>query len=186
MANEPGATTGPIPPVDAAWWLALKDRTLEAASEGFTIADARLPAQPLIYANRGFERSTGSLIAEVMGRNCKFLQGADTDPAAAADIRAALADSRPCLVEILNYREDGTAFWNRLSITPVGDADGTVTHFIGAQSDITARRQAEDAVRRSKAALENDMRLAAAATRRGYGRPSHRARVSALRRSRGR
>jgi sigma-B regulation protein RsbU (phosphoserine phosphatase) len=161
MVNEPTATTGPIPPADAAEWLALKDRALEAASEGFTIADARLPAQPLIYANQGFERITGYSIAEVMGRNCKFLQGPDTDPAAAADIRAALAESRPCLVEILNYRKDGTVFWNRLSITPVRDADGTVTHFIGVQSDITARRQAEDALRRSKAALEHDMRLAA-------------------------
>ena len=146
---------------DAAAWLALKDRALEVASEGFTIADARQPGQPLIYANQGFERITGYSIADVMGRNCRFLQGPDTDPAAMVEIRAALAESRPCLVEILNYRKDGSAFWNRLSITPVRDGAGIVTHFIGVQSDVTARRMAEDGLRRSNAALEHDMKLAA-------------------------
>ena len=146
---------------DAAAWLALKDRALEVASEGFTIADARRPDQPLIYANQGFERITGYSVADVMGRNCRFLQGPATDPAAMAEIRAALTESRPCLVEILNYRKDGSAFWNRLSITPVRDGAGEVTHFIGVQSDVTARKTAEDGLRRSKEALEQDMRLAA-------------------------
>jgi len=146
---------------DAAAWLALKDRALEVASEGFTIADARRPDQPLIYANQGFERITGYSIADVMGRNCRFLQGPATDPSAMAEIRAALTESRPCLVEILNYRKDGSAFWNRLSITPVRDGAGNVTHFIGVQSDVTARKAAEDGLRRSKEALEQDMRLAA-------------------------
>ena len=155
-------TPSPKPgPDDAAEWLALKDRALEVASEGFTIADARVPGQPLVYANQGFERITGYSIADVMGRNCRFLQGPDTDPGAAAEIRAALAEARPCLVEILNYRKDGSTFWNRLSITPVRDAAGALTHFIGVQSDVTARRHAEDALRRTTEALEHDMRLAA-------------------------
>jgi phosphoserine phosphatase RsbU/P len=145
----------------AADWLALKDRALDVAAEGVSIADARQPGEPLIYANQGFERITGYSIGEVLGRNCRFLQGPDTDPAAAAEIRAALAEARPCLVEILNYRKDGTPFWNRLSITPVRDAAGAVAHFIGVQSDITVRRLAEEALRRSKAALEHDIRLAA-------------------------
>ncbi len=156
--NPPAPTTKLA---DTAAWLTLKDRALEVASEGFTIADARQPGQPLIYANQGFERITGYSIADVMGRNCRFLQGPDTDPAAMAEIRAALAESRPCLVEILNYRKDGSTFWNRLSITPVRDGAGTVTHFIGVQSDVTARRLAEDGLRRSNAALEHDMKLAA-------------------------
>jgi sigma-B regulation protein RsbU (phosphoserine phosphatase) len=96
-----------------------------------------------------------------MGRNCRFLQGPETDPSAMADIRAALAESRECVVEILNYRKDGSTFWNRLSITPVRDPSGEVTHFIGIQSDITARRHAEDGLRRAKEALEQDLRLAA-------------------------
>ena len=98
--------------------LALKDRALDVAAEGVTIADARLPDRPLIYVNEGFERVTGYPAAEVLGRNCRFLQGPDTDPAAVAEIRAAVAGERECVVEILNYRKDGTPFWNRLSITP--------------------------------------------------------------------
>ena len=131
------------------------------AAEGVTIADARLPYRPLIYANEGFERITGYPVAEVLGRNCRFLQGPRTDPGAVAEIRAAVAEQRECVVEILNYRKDQTTFWNRLSITPVRDHAGTVTHYIGVQSDVTARRETEQALRRSKEALEQDMRLAA-------------------------
>ena len=141
--------------------LALKDRALDVAAEGVTIADARLPDRPLIYINQGFERITGYPVAEVLGRNCRFLQGPRTDPAAVAQIQAAVAEERECVVEILNYRKDQTTFWNRLSITPVRDDTGALTHFIGVQSDVTARREAEQALRRSKEALEQDMRLAA-------------------------
>lgn len=141
--------------------LALKDRALDVAAEGVTIADARLPDRPLIYVNEGFERVTGYPAAEVLGRNCRFLQGPDTDPAEVARIRAAIVGERECVVEILNYRRDGTPFWNRLSITPVRDETGEVTHFIGIQSDVTARRNAEEGLRRAKEALEHEVQLAA-------------------------
>lgn len=141
--------------------LALKDRALDVAAEGVTIADARLPDRPLIYVNEGFERVTGYPAAEVLGRNCRFLQGKDTEPAAIAEVRAAVAGERECVVEILNHRKDGTPFWNRLSITPVRDETGEVTHFIGIQSDVTARRNAEEELRRAKEALEDEVRLAA-------------------------
>lgn len=142
-------------------WLALKDRALDVAAEGITIADARLPDRPLIYVNEGFQRMTGYPVDEVLGRNCRFLQGTSTDPEATAEIRAALAEKRACVVEILNHRKDGTPFWNRLSITPVRDAAGEATHFIGIQSDVTARREAEEGLRRSKAAMEHDLGMAA-------------------------
>jgi sigma-B regulation protein RsbU (phosphoserine phosphatase) len=141
--------------------LALKDRALDVAAEGITIADARLPARPLIYANDGFERLTGYPVGEVLGRNCRFLQGPESDPTAVAEIRAAIAEQRECIVEILNYRRDGSSFWNRLSVTPVRDESGVVTHFIGIQSDVTARREAEEKLRRAKAALDHDLKLAA-------------------------
>ena len=134
--------------------LALKDRALSASAEGMTISDARLPDNPLIYANSGFERLTGYSVESIIGKNCRFLQGPGTDPTAAEEIRSALREQRECVVEILNYRKDGTPFWNRLSITPVRDADQKVTHYIGVQSDITARRNAEDALRRTKEELE--------------------------------
>jgi sigma-B regulation protein RsbU (phosphoserine phosphatase) len=146
---------------ELAGWLALKDKALDVAAEGITIADARRPDQPLIYANEGFERMTGYTVDDVLGRNCRFLQGPLTHPADVAAIRTALCALQPGVVEILNYRKNGTTFWNRLSITPVRAASGEVTHFIGIQSDVTDRRVAEEGLRRSKEALEQDLRLAA-------------------------
>jgi sigma-B regulation protein RsbU (phosphoserine phosphatase) len=135
-------------------WLALKDRALAAAAEGITIADARLPDRPLIYVNEGFERLTGYAAAEVLGHNCRFLQGQGSDPEAVAEIRQALNEERDCTVEILNYHKNGIPFWNRLSITPVRDTDGQLTHFIGIQSDVTQRRLAEEALRKANEELE--------------------------------
>src|SRR5208283_5301265 len=134
--------------------LELKDRALAASAEGITIADARLPDNPLIYVNAGFERLTGYAVADVLGRNCRFLQGAGTDPATVDTLRTAIREKRPITVQLLNYRKDGTPFWNRLSITPVEDHSGTVTHFIGVQSDVTAEKQAKDSLQEAKERLE--------------------------------
>jgi len=134
--------------------LHLKDRALDGAAEGIVISDARLPDNPLIYVNSGFVRLTGYAADDVLGRNCRFLQGPRTDPATTEVIRRAIHEERSCRVEILNHRKDGTIFWNDLSITPVLDATGQVTHFIGIQSDITARKNAEIALQQAKAQLE--------------------------------
>ena len=134
--------------------MAMMERALAATSEGITITDARLPDNPIIYANPGFERLTGYAVRDILGRNCRFLQGPDPDQATVEEIRRAVSEARACTVEILNYRKDGAPFWNRLSITPVQDASGVVTHFVGVQSDITARKQAEASLRRTRADLE--------------------------------
>lgn len=153
--NRPGQQAEPTESEDPQEEeLALKDRALEAAAEGIVIVDARRPDMPVIYVNSGFERLTGYPAESALGKNCRFLQGPGTDPAAAAEIRRAIAEKRECLVEILNYRRDGTAFWNRLSITPVYDRAGRLTHFIGVQSDITARKNAEEALRQATSELE--------------------------------
>jgi PAS domain S-box-containing protein len=124
--------------------LLLRDRAMGAATEGIVISDPNQPDNPLIYVNDGFERLTGYSRREVLGRNCRFLQGTGTDPAALEQIRACIRERRDCLVELLNYRKDGTPFWNRLSIAPLRDANGRLTHFVGVQSDITARKLAEE------------------------------------------
>ena len=134
--------------------LELKDRALAASAEGITIADASLPDNPLIYANAGFERLTGYSVADVLGRNCRFLRGPGTDPATVDTLRTAIREKREVTVQLLNYRKDGTPFWNRLSITPVQDASGAVTHFIGVQSDVTAEKQAKDALQNANERLE--------------------------------
>lgn len=132
----------------------LMERALANASEGFTISDAMLPDQPIIYVNRGFETLTGYMSEEVVGKNCRFLQGEQTDQAAIQEISDALNNDRPCSVELLNHRKDGTPFWNRLSITPVKNDQGVTTHFIGIQTDITERRKAEAGLARAKESLE--------------------------------
>jgi PAS domain S-box-containing protein len=134
--------------------LELRDRALSATAEGVTIADARQHDNPIIYANAGFERLTGYSVEEVLGRNCRFLQGPDTEPDTLERLRSAIRRKRACTVQLLNYRKDGTSFWNRLSITPVRDPSGSVTHFIGVQSDITDQKLAEQALQTANRRLE--------------------------------
>ena len=108
-----------------------------------TLSDPRLPDQPLIYVNAAFTAITGYPAAEAVGRNCRFLQGPETDRVVVAQIRAAIAAGESLTCELLNYRKDGTPFWNEVMISPVRSAEGEVHTFIGLQHDITARKQAE-------------------------------------------
>ena len=78
------------------------------------------------------------------GKNCRFLQGPDTDPVAVQAIRDAIAASAPLILDLLNYRKDGTPFWNRLSLRPVIGPEGTATHIIGIQSDLTKVKAVEE------------------------------------------
>ena len=120
-----------------------RDRAIASASNGIVIADARLPDCPLVYTNTAFLDLTGYAEAEVTGRNCRFLHGAGTDPAAARELREAIWQGRGCQVVILNYRKDGTTFRNEVTVSPVRDAGGTLTHFVGIQTDVTARYKAD-------------------------------------------
>src|SRR5690349_11492114 len=112
-------------------------RALAEASVGVTLADVRDPGLPLVYVNEAFTRLTGYPQDEVIGRNCRFLQGPDTEPAAVQRIREALSEMRETRVTLRNYRRDGTPFHNELLIAPVHDEDGEVTHVVGMQLDVT-------------------------------------------------
>lgn len=112
-------------------------RAVESVGVGVVIADAQQPDNPLVYANDGFQRLTGYPLNEVLGRNCRFLQGPKTSDATRKAVRESLDAEEPVSADILNYRKNGTTFWNRLEITPVFDDDGELTHFIGFQRDIT-------------------------------------------------
>jgi PAS domain S-box-containing protein len=133
---------------------ALQWRALEATAEGITISDVSLPDNPIIYANLGFERLTGYSIDETVGRNCRFLQGADTDTTTVDILRKGIQDGKDTTVEILNYRKDGEPFWNRLSVNPVRNSSGRITHFIGVQSDITGQKRAEQELIDAKKKLD--------------------------------
>ena len=123
--------------------LRLRDRAVNSAGNGILIADARRADLPIIYANRGFELITGYHANEVIGRNCRFLQGDDADPEALRRIRDALRQQRACRETLRNYRKDGRMFWNDLTITPVHDAEGRLTHYVGIEIDVTERVTAE-------------------------------------------
>jgi diguanylate cyclase (GGDEF)-like protein/PAS domain S-box-containing protein len=117
--------------------LALYKRALESASSGMVICDALAPDMPVISVNQAFERITGYASHEAVGRNCRFLQREQTDQSGFADIRDAVAHNKEGHAVLLNYRKDGTPFWNDLKIAPVRDSDGTVTHFIGSITDVS-------------------------------------------------
>ncbi|MEG4998346.1 PAS domain S-box protein [Microcoleus sp. B4-D4] len=141
----------------------LYDRAMAATSTGIVISDATNPEHPIIYCNPAFESMTGYRRQEVIGKNCRFLQGSDTDSDALNTIRQALKTESECKVRLKNYRQDGTAFWNALSISPVRDRTGKLTHFIGVQRDITDRKKAEEALHNSEAqSREQAAQLAAA------------------------
>lgn len=124
--------------------LHLRTQALEAISQGVLVTDTSEPDNPVIYVNPAFERITGYPPGEVLGRNCRFLQGPDTSPDAVARVREAVAAGRAVTVELLNYRRDGTPFRNLLSITPLLDVRGCVAHFVGLVNDVTEQRALEE------------------------------------------
>jgi len=126
-----------------AYLQALRERAVIATDITFTITDPRQPDNPLVWVNPSFTRVTGYEADDVVGRNCRFLQGPATDAAALDEIRAALAEQRTITTTLLNYRKDGTAFWNQLSISPVFDGDGALVSFVGVQTDVTERVRVE-------------------------------------------
>ena len=123
--------------------LALHDRSINSATNGILIADARQPNMPTVYCNAAFEKITGYTTAEVLGRNCRFLQGTDHQQPGLDAIRQAIREGTEAKAELRNYRKDGSLFWNELYIAPVKDQQGRLTHFIGIQTDITQRKHQE-------------------------------------------
>ncbi|WP_392435949.1 EAL domain-containing protein [Chlorogloeopsis fritschii PCC 9212] len=127
--------------------LHLMERALAASSNGIILTDVNQPDNPIIYVNPAFEKMTGYCAGEVIGRNCRFLQGNERDQAVVEELRIAIQEQRECHVILRNYRKDGTPFWNELYVAPVFDAFGCLTHFIGVQNDITQHLEATEALR---------------------------------------
>lgn len=113
--------------------------------DGITIADFSLPDNPLVFINPAFERMTGYLLEDVNGKNCRYLQGNDKDQEDQLNIiREAINNKQPCLVTLRNYRKDGSMFWNELSMSPIFDANGKLTHYLGIQKDVTNKVLVEE------------------------------------------
>ncbi|WP_193309413.1 PAS domain S-box protein [Halorubrum halophilum] len=135
--------------------LETKTRALDEAPVGITITDPELPDNPMVYVNDRFVEMTGYDRDYAVGVNCRFLQGPDTDEAAVSTLRDAIAAEESTSVELLNYRQDGTEFWNRVSIAPITDAAGRVTEWVGFQEDITEFKTREAALKRQNERLDS-------------------------------
>lgn len=144
---------------DALKALSVRDNAIAAASNGIVISDAALPDYPMIYVNPAFLAMTGYTEEESVGHNCRFLQGPGTDPGAVRALREAIFEERRIQTLILNYRKDGTEFWNEITISPVRDAHGELTHFVGVQTDVTARQRSDAARKLVTAALGETVAL---------------------------
>lgn len=121
------------------------------------ITNPRLPDNPVVFANDAFCRLTGYGRDEIVGRNCRFLQGADSDPATIRRLHAAVQAARPLEIDIRNYRKDGEAFWNRLLLAPVNDADGHLAYFFASQVDVTLERERMAGLENHNAALTAEL-----------------------------
>ncbi|ELK46278.1 PAS domain-containing protein [Halobacillus sp. ACCC02827] len=119
---------------------------IDRVGAGVVITDPEQEDNPMIYCNKGFQELTGYQPEEILGKNCRFLQGEETKPEKIKLIRQGLANREPVLVELRNYRKDGSLFWNELQIFPVYIEQMDQTYFVGVQKDVTKRREQEELI----------------------------------------
>jgi PAS domain S-box-containing protein len=138
--------------------LALMFRAVESARNGVVITDPRKEDNPIIYTNPAFTEITGYDAQEILGRNCRFLQGQDQEQAALCDLRKAIKERNAITTVLRNYRKDGRRFYNELTVSPVKDNQGEVIAFVGIQNDITARIEAEQRISDFYSVVSHELR----------------------------
>lgn len=126
--------------------------SVEASPIAMVITNPQLPDNPIQLANAAFCKLTGYAEREIVGRNCRFLAGPQTEPAVRDQVRSAVAEQRPVLVDILNYRADGSPFRNGVMIAPLFDGDGDLSYFLGSQVDLGEDDLGPLSMRRARAA----------------------------------
>jgi PAS domain S-box-containing protein len=136
-----GPTVIAINPKDATKTLDDPDyslvKALQTAQQNFVISDPSIPDNPIVYASQGFLSLTGYGLSEVLGRNCRFLQGPDTDPKAVDRIRKGIEKGEDTTVVLLNYRKDGSTFWNQFFIAALRDGEGNIVNYLGVQCKVS-------------------------------------------------
>jgi len=121
---------------------------LDTCINGITLSDPDQEDNPIVYANEAFEMITGYSAEEIIGRNCRFLQGDDRDQAGLEKVRSAIRDKKSVTVTLRNYRKTGDLFYNQFTIRPLFDPEGHLIYFLGLQYDITNQLQAEEELKR--------------------------------------
>ncbi len=127
---------------------------LDSCVNGVTLSDPDLEDLPIVYANKAFENITLYAQPEIVGRNCRFLQGSDRDQPELHRLRAAIRERKPAEVVLRNYRKDGVLFFNRLVVKPLFGASGELLYFLGVQYDVTKLVQAEAEIGRLSERLD--------------------------------
>lgn len=126
---------------------------LDDCVNGVTLADPDMEDCPIVYANKAFETLTGYSQDDIIGHNCRFLQGVDRDQAARQEIKNAMRNRTELTVTLRNYKKDGTLFYNRLKIKPLSDNKGNLLYFLGLQYDVTYQVDAENEINRLNALI---------------------------------
>ncbi|MEP6604528.1 MAG: PAS domain-containing protein [Nitrosospira sp.] len=127
---------------------------LDSCVNGVTLADPDMEDLPLVYANRAFEVMTGYTQEETIGKNCRFLQGGDTEQEEKSRLHDAISNSKPVEVTLRNYRKNGELFYNHLEVTPLFDSSGQILYYLGVQYDVTKQVVAEEEIKRLNDRLE--------------------------------
>ncbi|MER2266330.1 hybrid sensor histidine kinase/response regulator [Methylobacterium oxalidis] len=154
---EKPKTNGPRTPVSGSGPSGVEDvhhdiffAAVETTRMPMIVTDPHQPDNPILFVNRAFVRMTGYSREELIGTNCRFLQGPDTDRDTVAEVRSAIAEHREFATEILNYRKDGSTFWNALFVSPVFNRSGDLVYFFGSQLDVSRRRDAEESLHQAQ------------------------------------
>jgi len=129
-------------------------KILDSSVNGITLADPDQEDMPIVYANKSFEIMTEYTQEEIIGKNCRFLQGSDRNQEARFELRSAIESFQPVEVTIRNYRKSGELFYNHLALTPLFDSEGRLMYYLGVQYDVTAQVVAEEEIKRLSEKLE--------------------------------
>ena len=125
-------------------------KILDSSVNGITLADPDLEDMPLVYVNKAFENMTGYKMEEVVGKNCRFLQGKDRDQKERYKMQEAIKNKQPVEVTFKNYRKNGELFYNHLEMSPLFDSSGNLLYYLGVQLDVTQKIHAEEEIKRLK------------------------------------
>ncbi|QDU93092.1 chemotaxis protein CheB [Lignipirellula cremea] len=140
--------------VQAQQWQRLQEKAIASAVNGVLLVDVQQEDRPIIFANAGFEQITGYAAADVIGQNCRFLQGPETDRNQINELRAAIQAGETHRAVLLNYRKNGEPFYNDLTVTAVRDEENRLTHFVGIQNDVTMQMNTLQELEKARAAAE--------------------------------
>jgi len=130
-------------------------KILDSSVNGITLADPDLEDMPLVYANKAFEKMTGYKMEEVVGKNCRFMQGDDREQKERYMMQEAFKHNQPIEVTFRNYRKNGEMFFNHLEMSPLFDSNGKLLYYLGVQLDVTQQIHAEKEIKRLNQLLKN-------------------------------